>query len=702
MSEVVRVEREIAGRTLSIETGKVARQASGAVFVQYGETVILGAAVTGPAREGLDFFPLTVDYREKMSAAGKFPGGFIKRESRPSNHEILTMRNIDRPLRPLFPKQFLDEVLIQCWVMASDQENETDILSMIAASAALSISEIPFEGPTGSVRVGRKDGTLIINPTVSESEYSDLNLTLSGHKDGVNMIEVGAQEVDEEVILEAIFEGQKVVVQICEMIDKLVSKAGKPVTWKAPEENTELKRLVREKSLDEMRKRRQIPGKQDRAAAVNELYDSVMNELSPKDADKPPFQRNKVREAIHDIEEEIVRELILQGIRADGRRADELREITCEVGVLPRVHGSALFRRGETQSLVVTTLGTVRDEQIVDGLLDEYSKKFMLHYNFPPFSTGEVKRVMGPGRREIGHGALAERSLEGVLPDPEKFPYTVRLISDIMESNGSSSMASVCGGTLALMDAGVPISQPVAGISIGLVKKGDQEVLLTDILGEEDHFGDMDFKVSGTQRGVTGVQLDLKIRGLTMDTIRPTFAQAKQVRLDILRQMLKVIPRPRAEMSQYAPRILTKKIDPEKIGKLIGPGGKGIKRIEAETGAKIEIEEDGTVYISSIRADRAQRGYEEVEKVCENVKVGKIYTGRVTSVKDFGAFVELVPGQDGLCHISELSDGFVKSVSDVCSVGDMVDVKVILIDEQGRVKLSRKAALQEAGNGQPS
>jgi len=454
---------------------------------------------------------------------------------------------------------------------------------------------------------------------------------------------------------------------------------------------------VRELAHDEMVKRRQITGKLERQTAIKELYDQVMDQLSPKDAQAPEFPRNAVFNALHEMEEEIVTRLVLEsGTRSDGRGPTDIRPISGEVGFLPRTHGSALFTRGETQSIVVATLGTARDEQIIDGLAEEYSKKFMLHYNFPPFCVGEARRIMGPGRREIGHGALAERSLEAVLPTAESFPYTIRLVSEITESNGSSSMASVCGGTLALMDAGVPISQPVAGISIGSFHNHEKRILVTDIIGEEDHFGDMDFKIAGTQRGITGIQLDLKERTIAFETIEQAFEQARKARLDILRAMLKVLPRPRAEISPYAPRIITLRIDPEKIGLLIGPGGKGIRRIEAETGASIDIEDDGTVTIACSDMEGAQKAQEMVELVAVGVKVGKIYKGRVCSIKDFGAFIEIAPGQDGLCHISELSDGYVKSVSDVCKVGDIMEVKVILIDDQGRVKLSRKALLKQS------
>ena len=691
-----RVEREIGGRILSIETGKLARQADAAVLVRYGDTVVLVTVVRAPAREEIDFFPLTVDYREKTYAAGKFPGGFYKREGRPTTKEILTMRMIDRPIRPLFPPAFRDEVQIQAMVLSADQQNDPDILAMIGGSAVVTLSSLPFDGPTGACRIGYVDKQFIINPTHAELETSEMDLVVAGHADGVNMIEVGAREVPEAVVTEGLHVGWGVVRTVCEMIRELAERCGKPKEWEPPVPNEELRRKVRERVETEMRQRRQIPGKLERRKAIEELYEQVLEELSPADAEEPPYPRAEVLNAIQAIEEEVFCDLILKtGKRADGRSPEEIRPISAEVGVLPRTHGSAIFTRGETQALVVTTLGTVSDEQIIDGLMEEYSKKFMLHYNFPPFCTGEVKRIGSPSRREIGHGALAERSLECVLPSPERFPYTIRLVSDILESNGSSSMASVCGGTLALMDAGVPIRQPVAGISIGMIHDHEKEILLTDIIGEEDHFGDMDFKVAGTQRGITGIQLDLKIRGLRLDLIPAILERARVARIAILREMLTVLPRPRPNISEYAPRILTIRINPDKIGKVIGPGGKGIKQIEADTGATVEIEDDGTVVISCVEMRGAEAAREMIERIAEDVQLGKIYKGRVTSIKDFGAFIEILPGQDGLCHISELAEDYVRSVTDVCRVGDELRVKVIAIDEQGRVKLSRKAALRE-------
>lgn len=699
---IIAVEREIAGRTLRIETGKIAKQAAGAVFVTYGDTTVLVTVVSSNPRPGIDFFPLTVDYREKIYAAGKFPGGFFKREGRPTTKEILTMRMIDRPHRPLFPDGYVNEILIQCLVLSTDQQNDPDILAMIGATAALNISDIPFDTALGAVRVGYIDGQFVINTTEAQSEYSEMDMVVVGHRKGVNMIEVGARELSEDVMADGIALAHKTIVEICGMIEELREQCGKPSDWEPPAPMEAFKAEVREHAGDRLREARRIPGKLDRKAAVKEIWDETIEHFCPEGEENPEHTPADVKKLLDEATGEIVVDMILnESRRSDGRGPKDLREISCEVNVLPRVHGSALFTRGETQTLVVTTLGTARDEQIVDGLTEEFSKKFSLHYNFPPFCTGEVRRIGAVSRREIGHGALAERSLERMLPSPEDFPYTIRLSSEIMESNGSSSMASVCGGTLALMDAGVPISQPVAGISIGMVHDEHRHVLLLDILGEEDHFGDVDFKVAGTQRGITGIQLDLKTGLITDGQIREAFAMAKEARLDILSTMLQTIRRPRPDISSYAPRILTIKIDPEKIGKVIGPGGKGIKGIEAKTGAKVDIDNDGTIHVSCVDLASAEAAREMIELVTQEVQLGRIYTGRVTSVKDFGAFIEVTPGQDGLCHISELSDGYIKRVTEVCNVGDTVRVKVIAIDEQGRVKLSRKQAMVE-DNGKES
>ena len=705
-TNVTRVEMELGGRTLSIETGKIAKQADGAVLVQHGETVVLCTAVHASPREGIDFFPLQVDYREKLSAAGKFPGGFRKREGAPNQKEVLTMRNIDRPIRPLFPKGFYDEVQVQCWVLAADGQNDPDVLAGIGASAALSISSIPFDGPVGNVRVARIDEEFVIMPTVAQSDYSDLDLLLCGHSDGLNMIEVGSYELSEEVVADAIEYGFEYVKQISALIADLQSKVGKEKYSSLTLPSDEIVATVRADFAGPLKAAKTTDGdKLDRQVAVKEAYKAFVASSCPQPGDDATYAQVKAWEsavkqtkiAMHDLEEEITREIIRSGVRTDGRAMDELRLLTSETNLLPRVHGSGLFTRGETQALVTVTLGTNKDEQIVDGLGSEYSEKFYLHYNFPPFSVGEAKRIMGPGRREIGHGKLAEKALAPVLPDVADFPYTVRLVSDITESNGSSSMASACGGTLAMLAAGVPLKGHVAGISIGMIsadEEGQEDIYLTDIQGEEDHFGDMDFKVTGTRAGITAIQLDLKIRGLNMDQIRKTLVQAKANRIKIIENLEECISEP-AKMSIHSPRLLTTHIHPDKIGKLIGPGGKMIRQLEANSGAKIEIEEDGTILISAVGGGKAEKALEEVERLCAEVKVGQIYTGKVTTVKDFGAFVEVIPGQDGLCHISELSDGYVENVADVVKVGDKVRVKVLLIDDQGRVKLSRKAAIIE-------
>ncbi len=692
----VRVERPIGSQNLIIETGKLAKQAHGAAVVTLGETVTLTAAVEGGMREGQDFFPLQVDYREKTYAAGKFPGGFIKREGRPSTKEILTSRLIDRPIRPLFPANYFNEVQIMTSALSADRENDPDVLCMIGASAALHLSQIPFLQPTGSVRVGRVGGELVVMPTHSQLEESDLDLVVSGTRKAITMIEGFAREMAEDQMLQAILAAHRYIVEIVDLIEELREKAvGKKTIEHAGAVNPLIEEF-RTKFGAEFRERKQTTGKADRAAAIAELKDKIVAEYLPENG-ASKFTPEQVSAAFYALEERVVRDLILEGKRIDGRGTKDIRPIECEVGVLPRTHGSAVFQRGETQALCTTVLGTSSDEQRVDGLMDEYSKKFMLDYNFPPFSVGECRPIRGPGRREIGHGALAERSLKAVIPPPDVFPYTIRVVSDILESNGSSSMASVCGGTLALMDAGVPLTAPVAGISIGLVKEANKFTLLTDIMGDEDHFGDMDFKVAGTVRGITGIQLDLKIDGISEEIIRATLDQAREARREILKTMLTTALRaPRPTISQHAPRLLTVKINPEKIGLLIGPGGKTIKGIQEATGAKIDIEDDGTVYISHSDAAGAEAAKRKVEALTEEVRVGKVYDGKVTSIKDFGAFIEILPGRDGLCHISELDDKYVGKVEDVVKLGDHIQVKVIAIDEHDRVKLSRKVLLREA------
>jgi len=706
----IKVEREIGGRMLSIETGTYAKLAHGAVTVQYGDTVVFGAVVRAAPREGIDFFPLQVDYRERRAAAGKFPGGFMKREGRPTTKEILTARLIDRPLRPLFPKGFMDEVQIHLNVLAFDGQHDPDIFAGIAASAAVTISDIPFITPTAHVRVGRIDGQFILNPTVQQLEQSDFDLVVAGTKHFVNMIEIGARETPEDIVADAIEFGHKAVIEIVGMIEELQAKAGREKVGEIKLPDPGFVDAVRARVYDRIREVKGKPGKADRAEAVAKILDDVIAELAPPITDPNASyasivaQREKakqIRNIFVEVEEQVTREAILAGVRPDGRGYSDIRPITCEVGVLPRVHGSAVFTRGETQAMCTVTLGTSSDEQLVDGLVEEYAQKFMLHYNFPSYCVGEVRPIRGPGRREIGHGALAERSLIPVLPSLEQFPYTVRVISDILESNGSSSMASSCGGCLALMDAGVPISKPVAGISIGLVQEGDRRVLLTDIIGEEDHFGDMDFKVCGTRDGITAIQLDIKTEGLDYQIIRETLYRAREARLKVLDIMAQTIDKPRPQISKWAPRLLTLKIDPEKIGKVIGPGGKNIKAIQDETGAQVDIEDDGTVYISSTDAAGAERCRDIIEAMTAEVKVGKIYTGKVVSIKEFGAFVEIAPETDGLCHVSELSDQYVDRVEDIVKIGDEIPVKVLLIDEQGRIKLSRKAAMKDMGLSDP-
>jgi polyribonucleotide nucleotidyltransferase len=693
---VTKVERLINGKPLTLETGHIAKQADGAVVVRYGDTVILATVVSSDPRPGTDFFPLTVDYRERPSAAGKFPGGFIKREGRPSTKETLTARMIDRPIRPLFPFGYFDEVLVQVLVLSADGQNDPDTLSMIGASAALAISSVPFEGPIAALRVARVNNQFIVQPTAAEMDASDMDMLLAGTDEALNMIEVGAREVSESVIMDAIKLGHGVIREITGAIKEMQQKVGKEKFGNLNKPSDELQKKV-DAFIPQFKAANATVKKQERKQVAKDLKKSIKDTLTAIDpaTQKPANEPFQVALAISVAEERAVRESILAGQRPDGRDYFTVRPLLCEVGVLPRTHGSSIFQRGETQVMASITLGTGEDEQIVDGLGEEYSKKFMLHYNFPPFSTGEVKRIMGPGRREIGHGALAERSLEPVLPTPDVFPYVVRVVCDVMESNGSSSMASVCSGTLALLDAGVPLIRPVAGISIGLVGEGGREELLTDILGDEDHYGDMDFKVSGTTEGITGIQLDLKIRGLREDLIAKTLERAKTARFFILGEMAKALATHRPQISPYAPRLLTLHINPEKIGKIIGPGGKTIKKIVELTGAKIDIEDDGTVYIAAQGMEAAERAREEVERLADDVKIGKIYTGKVTSIKDFGAFIEVIPGQDGLCHISELSDKFVKSVADEVKIGQTVRVKVILIDDQGRIKLSRKQAQRE-------
>ena len=698
----VRVERKIGDQIMSLETGHVAKQAAGSVMVQYGETVVMVAAAGGSPRAGLDFFPLMCDYRERLAAAGKFPGGFLKREGRPSTKETLTARLMDRPIRPLWPKGYKEEVQVQAFVMASDMQNDGDVLAMNGAAAALHISTLPFKGPLGSVRVGKVDGKLVAFPTYDQLEESELDMIVSGDHDTVCMIEGFANEMPEDEMMEAILFAHKVIQECIALQNDLYEKVNPTkVPYEAPADDGLFDRLD-SAYFSDFKAAQQTSGKQDRNDAVRALRERAMSEVIPDPSAEDAICSKRFKTVWHDLEEKVVRGLICAGTRPDGRDRNSLRAIHCETDLLPRVHGSALFQRGETQALITIALGTSRDEQRVDGLQDEFSKKFMLDYNFPSFSVGECRPIRGPGRREIGHGALAERSVAPVLPPADAFPYTIRVISDITESNGSSSMASVCGATLALMASGVPISNPVAGISIGMVQNSDDDWhLLTDILGTEDHFGDMDFKIAGTQNGITGIQLDLKITGVSEEIIRATLKQSREARIEILKKMLTAIPRPRREISPTAPRLLRTKIAPEKIGALIGPGGKNIRGIQETTGAVIEVDDDGTVLVASSNKESAQEAMKQVEACTATVQIGKIYDGIVSSIKEFGAFVEILPGRDGLVHISEMSGGYIASLDRVVAVGDEMKVLVIDVDEHDRVKLSRRRALEELGVEDP-
>jgi polyribonucleotide nucleotidyltransferase len=681
---------------MSFETGRIAKQAAGAVMARYGDTMVLSTICSGPSRPGTDFFPLTVDYREKTYAAGKFPGGFIKREGRPKDKEILTMRMIDRPLRPLWPEGYNDEVQVMTMVVSADKENDPDLLAMNASFAASYISDLPFKGPIAAVRVGRIDGKWVAFPTLQQLDESDVEIIFVASRKALVMVEGKAQEITEPDFLLCLEFGTGVMNEILDMMDELRTKSGaKASTWVAPVvEKLPIHDQVLKKQETAMKKALLVQGKHERYAAIKQLKTDVLAALVPADDDGTI--RTAVSAALKELETRTIRRLIVKDKkRIDLRKPTDIRQITGEVGFLPRTHGSALFTRGETQAIVVATLGTPRDQQIVDDLMEEYSKKYTLQYNFPPYSVGEVKPLRGVGRREIGHGFLAERATAAVVPSDEVFPYTIRIVSDITESNGSSSMASVCGATLAMMDAGVPIRQPVAGIAMGLVEEGKDVVVLSDILGTEDHVGDMDFKVAGTGRGITAVQMDIKMQGLSREILEKALEQARVGRIHILREMMKILTSPRSDISTHAPRLLRIQIPAEKIGMVIGPGGKTIKRIQEDTGATIEIEDDGTVIISCLDAAAAHAAKGMIDQLTAEVEVGRIYQGRVVSIKDFGAFVEVLPGQEGLCHVSELDVDHVREVGDVVSVGDIIPVKILLRDEQGRLKLSRRAALQE-------
>ena len=689
---VNKFEVKLGDSNLIIETGRMAKQADGACTVQLGGTVVLVTAVCAKEpREDLDFFPLTCEYQEKTYAAGKIPGGFFKREGRPSEKEILTARLMDRPIRPLFPKGFINELQVVSIVLSSDGENDSDVLAMIGASTALTISDIPFMGPIGAIRVGRIDGKFVINPTFKELASSDLDLVVTGTRSAVIMVEAGSNELSEETLLEAIIFGHKNLQPLIDLQEKMAKQIGlrkrEPVLFNISEE---LVKLVKDASLARLDEINRLGTKEQREEAIEKLSKELVAKFVTEDS---KYTEKEIKNALIEVEKEAVRKFIIEKKRrVDGRRFDEIRQITCEVGVLPRTHGSGLFTRGQTQSLSVTTLGTSADEQMIDALEGELQKSFMLHYNFPPFSVGEVRPMRGPGRREIGHGALAERALKPVMPSKEKFPYTVRVVSDILESNGSSSMATVCASSLSLMDAGVPITKPVSGVAIGLIKEKGEAIILTDIGGVEDHYGDMDFKVAGTKDGITALQMDLKIQGIDEALMRKALEVGKVGRLFILDKMVSTIAMPKDSVSNYAPHIVSFKINQSKIGEVIGPGGKNIKKIIQDTGVTIDISDDGTVQIASHDSAAIEMAVNIVKGITEEPEVGKIYKGKVKRILNFGAFCEILPGKEGLVHVSELANRFVKNVEDVVKLGDEVTVKVIGIDEQGRVNLSKKQA----------
>jgi polyribonucleotide nucleotidyltransferase len=693
------VTAQVAGRPISIEVGKLAKQAGGSALVRAGDSVVLVTATAAPtARDAVDFLPLTVDYQEKTFAAGKIPGGFFKREGKPSEKEVLTSRLIDRPIRPLFPKGWRYETQIVATVLSAEKDNDPDMLALCGASAALMVSDVPFEGPIAGIRVGRVDGKFVPNPTAEQLEKSDINVIVAGSRDAIVMVEGGAQIVADDVMLEALFAAHEALQPILQVQEELQKAIGKPKRSVPPvEENTALAARVRAVAVPLLRSALDTPGKHERAAKFDEAKAKTVETLA---AEFPGLEKDIAGEFSH-LKYEAVRQMIVRDKkRLDGRALDVVRPISCDVGLLPRVHGSAVFTRGETQALVATTLGTSGDQQRIDALLGESFKRFMLHYNFPPYSVGEVKFLRGPGRREIGHGALAERAIAPVLPSEEEFPYTIRIVSEVLESNGSSSMATVCGAALSLLDAGVKLRAPVAGIAMGLIKDGEQIAVLSDILGDEDHLGDMDFKVAGTSEGVTALQMDIKIGGVTRDVMRAALEQARAGRLHILGEMSKALPGPRAEMSPHAPRITTIKIRTDKIRDVIGPGGKVIRALVEETGCTIDIEDDGTVQIASSDGIAMQKAIDRILGITAEAEVGRIYDGKVRKVVDFGAFVEIMPGTDGLLHISQISKERIKSVSDVLKEGDQVRVKVLEVDRSGKIRLSRREAMAEEGVGE--
>ena len=698
------VEREIGGRTLSLETGRFAKQADGAIVARYGDTMVLATAQSGPEREDIDFFPLVVDYREKMAAAGKFPGGFFKREGRPTTRETLTCRIVDRAIRPLFPDGFKREVQVMSQVLATDKENDSDIVAAVASFAALAISSIPNGKTLGACRIGLINDKLIVNPTWKEAQGATnlLNLTVAAHEDAIVMVEAGADEVPEEVILSALELGHDICTEITEMIDELVELVGKdPLEWTPPPTWDDLRAEIDAEFGDDLRAAPVAPGSKHERGAIKDEVKKRVKEAFPAPADADPRAKKAhdkaVSEICGDLFKQGERQAILGGERADGRATTDIRQLEIEVDVLPRVHGSALFTRGETQSLCIATLGTAEDAQNIDGIFPEDARRFLLHYAFPPFSVGETRRLGGVGRREIGHGALAERAVEPLLPPKEEFPYSMRVTSEILESNGSSSMASVCGATLSLMDAGVPIKQPVAGIAMGLVVEGKDYAILSDILGSEDHCGDMDFKVAGTGKGITALQMDIKCEGLAREVLEEALEQAREGRLYLLKEMLNVIRRPRDEISDFAPRLETIQVSTDKLGAVIGPAGRTVRKMQEDYDTRIWIEDSGLVTVSGLDSKSVLACLDQIRAMTADVELGAVYNGKVSSVKDFGAFIEILPGQEGLCHVSELSGDFVRSVSDVVEVGDELEVKVIGIDDFGKVKLSHRAVLVDRG-----
>ncbi|HXQ29522.1 MAG TPA: polyribonucleotide nucleotidyltransferase [Gemmatimonadales bacterium] len=688
-----RVERNFAGRPLTLEAGRLAKQAAGACLLQFGETVVLATVTVSDVISTLPFFPLTVEYREKSYAAGKIPGGFLKREGRPSDEEILAARVTDRSIRPLFPEGFKNEVQVFIYVLSADQENDADVLGVTAASTALSLSKVPWNGPIAGVRVGRVEGAWILNPTFQQLEFSDVDLTVSGSRDSIVMVEGGALELTEPEIVKGLEVAHKGIRELIDAQTALVADLGQPkMVWAKIEPAPELVRRVKELAEQRVSEALNLPEKSERAQAIAALKVTVMEQL----AAEFPENVKDVAHVLEDIEYHTMREQVLsRGERVDGRDLDTVRPIACEVGLLPRTHGSALFTRGQTQALVSVTLGTVSDEQRIDSIdvAQETTKSFMLHYNFPPFSTGEVRPIRGTSRREVGHGALAERALQALLPPYEQFPYTIRIVSDILESNGSSSMATVCGGSLALFDAGVPVKAPCAGVAMGLIKEGERVAVLTDILGTEDNLGDMDFKVAGTREGVTSIQMDIKIERLDFHIIADALERARRARVHILDIMVQAVPQPRSQLSKYAPRIITMQIRPDKIGDLIGPKGKVIRGIQEQTGAEINVDDSGMVTISAI-GEGGERARDMVAAIVQEPEVGKIYEGTVRSTTAFGAFVEILPGVEGLLHISELQHGRTERTEDVVKKGDRVRVKLLEVDERGRMRLSRKALLE--------